>query len=115
MSVSLGRRDGCFSCSNLYWSFYLGVASNYGWESAGTKPNIGYIQVLAEGKPDPGAYVQELVNEWQGGYSSNDAQIITAEDAANMADALEKANNDYPEQDFSELIDFLRGGSCVVV
>jgi hypothetical protein len=36
-------------------------------------------------------------SQWDGGYCSNDGQIVTAQDAATFADALERALPDIPD------------------
>jgi hypothetical protein len=81
MSVSLSsKKNGGFHFNNVAWSQILCLAQEYDWEPAGT------IEPYWEDEPD--------APEWDGNYASNDAQIVTSEDAQNMADALEKAVED---------------------
>jgi hypothetical protein len=50
--------------------------------------------VIRPMSPDP--------DEWNGGYFSNDYQWVTEEDAANIADALQRALDDIPDFDTDE-------------
>lgn len=59
------------------WSFYLRLAEAYGWRPLGTQPPEGV-------RP----------RRWKGGYDSNAGQRVTREDAAAMADALERVLGD---------------------
>ena len=61
------------------WPLLLKLAMTYGWQPLGT----------------------ELSGEsnWDGTYFSNDLQIVTAEDAAALANALETALDDIPDHE----------------
>lgn len=61
-----------FGTNNNGWSYLYHLAEDHGWEPAGT--------VF-----DP----PDLF--WDGSYFSNDGQVVTAEDAAGMADAITRA------------------------
>ena len=55
-----------------------------------------------------------MPDRWDGGYISNDFQIVTAEDAANMADALDRSlefNVTDADEYIIDFIRFVRGGS----
>ncbi len=58
------------------WQGLLRIAGIFGWRPART--------------------VLDSVEGWTGGYLSNDNQVVTAEDAANLAQALEDALQDIP-------------------
>ena len=49
-----------------------------------------------------------MPDRWDGGYISNDFQIVTAEDAANMADALDRSVEFNVTDDDEYIIDFIR-------
>jgi hypothetical protein len=80
------RREGYVAEFNVFaWTGLLGIARDYGWQPAGTQAS----KVAEEGMPP---------NEtWPGFYTTNDGQIVTAEDAAALADSLEHALRDLPE------------------
>jgi hypothetical protein len=68
---------------NLFdWGHILELALHYGWTPMGTKPSD-----LTIGE------------HWEGGYTSNDYQIVISEDATNLGKALEKALTDIPDID----------------
>lgn len=56
-----------------YWSRILKLAVKYGWEPKGTTKPKDYDE------------------DWSGGYYQNSGQIVEADDASNLADALEKS------------------------
>jgi hypothetical protein len=78
------------------WSDFFRLAMEYGWEPMGTVS----------------PYEDNVV--WDGGYFSNDFQLVTETDAANLANALEKAIRASPKRAFADwirsFIDFCRGG-----
>ena len=86
MGMILKRGDDDIWVNTFDWGQMLRLAQLYGWQPAGT--------VLSEEDlndfPDA---------EWGGGYQTNDWQIVTADDARNMADALERALNHIPAYD----------------
>lgn len=66
------------------WAIILELAERFGWEPRGTLPPEG----LEEADDEP-------MEPWDGdNYGSNDGQIVTAEDAAAIADALQAALSD---------------------
>lgn len=69
-----------FSFNFFDWGHILELALHYGWTPLGTKPSD-----LTIGE------------NWKGGYTSNDYQIVMAEDAINIGKALEKALTDIPD------------------
>jgi hypothetical protein len=62
----------------------LELAELYGWQPLGTQPPFGHD-------------FHELNAEWDGNYLTNDGQIIKAQDALSLANALEKALGDIPD------------------
>ncbi len=74
MSVDLVNEQGhTWGTGNLTWQKVLWLAYQYGWEPAGTKDPEGWV------------------GEWHGNYSTNSGQIVAAEDARALANALERA------------------------
>jgi hypothetical protein len=93
MSVSLASEklmdgeDGHLHLNNATWREVLNIAHDYGWEPAGTEPGQ-WID------PETGELIEDLSpspDEWNGSYAANNAQWVTDADAANIADALERA------------------------
>ena len=78
MGFDLSGAGGDFRWTIFDWHKLLRIAKRYGWKPAGT--------VFAAA-------------EWGGGYTSNDSQTVTADDARQLADALERALADIPEED----------------
>jgi hypothetical protein len=66
------------------WGSLLRMAYSYGWEPAGTQPGPVY------GDSD---------RLWDGDYFTNSGQVLTNEDAAALADALERALLDIPDHE----------------
>lgn len=62
----------------------LELAEIYGWQPLGTQPPSGHD-------------FRELNAEWDGNYLTNDGQIIRAQDALSLANAVEKALDDIPD------------------
>jgi hypothetical protein len=81
---------GEFSLSDRAWRLLLALASAYGWMPAGTQP------------PDP-EYVDDELSHmaapWDGRYTPPECQRMTGSDARAIADALEHALPDIPDQD----------------
>jgi hypothetical protein len=84
MSVDLYNDSGDYFCaSNRGWFKFLSLARMGGWEPMGTLP--------PEGWPED--------TPWDGGYSTNDGQRVTAADAAAMASAMARCLGDIPDED----------------
>jgi hypothetical protein len=99
--------------SNRSWCKMLELAYEYGWQPAGTEPGQWC-------DPETGELVEQMSpdpDEWNGGYLSNDNQWVTEEDAANIAEALERALENEPDfsdegrQWFRDFIAFCRAGA----
>jgi hypothetical protein len=100
MGVDLSGAGGCKWLSWTGWEKLLKLAHEYGWKPAGTKPPRGIVM-----KPD-GSIDHEMTamyswseEDWDGSYFSNNGQYVTDEDAANIADALERALHDIPDEE----------------
>jgi hypothetical protein len=78
-----------FHWSSKSWLNLLELARRYGWSPAGTKPDMDY-----EKKRNP----DWNDSEWDGSYFWGRYQIVTEEDALNLAEALEKALPDIPRE-----------------
>jgi len=79
MSFELhSKRGDQFSFSSASWGYYLDLASEYGWQAAGTAP--------PEGMPDS--------DTWPKTYDSSDGQWVSDEDAEALACALQAALDD---------------------
>jgi hypothetical protein len=75
MGFDLTSESGAdFQVRSSYWTFLLYLAQEYGWEMEGTQAPDGVDQA-----------------EWDGGYASNDGQVVSKKDASSFADALERA------------------------
>jgi hypothetical protein len=79
MSFDLRNPSGeRFRFSSSGWGYYLNLAKEYGWQAAGTLP--------PDGMPDS--------DGWPKSYDSNDGQWVSAEDAGELAGALQAALDD---------------------
>ena len=65
------------------WSKVLQLARMYGWEPYGTTI--------------PKSYMEEEL-EWDGGYGTNEGQLVEAHDALKLAEALARALSDIPDE-----------------
>ena len=98
MGMDLSGAGGLERFSNTSWRKMLELAYEYGWKPAGTErgqwvdPETGELD--EQMCPDP--------DEWDGNYFTNAFQWVTEEDAAHIADALEKALDDIPDFDTGE-------------
>jgi hypothetical protein len=89
MGMDLKGVGGEFWFNVIGWGQVLRLAQLYGWEPLGT--------VIDEDDLD------DFPNrEWNGSYQINDRQRVTANDARNMADALESALSDLSEHNALE-------------
>ncbi len=79
MGIGLRGAGGEVNMSHATWGAILMVAEEFEWEPWGT--------VRPMGEEDP---------SWSGTYLSNDWQTVTEEDAANIAAALERAQQTSP-------------------
>lgn len=93
-----GSRVEPFGLSIQEWVAAVQLGMAYGWQPAGTRPNVPYLKYAASPETDgedldlaTREEVAEAVATWDAGnYTSAQHQIVTAEDAANLADGLEQ-------------------------
>ncbi len=114
MGFDLMGKRGSFSTNRAGWRYIFNLAIENGWVPEGTKPP-GTIQMI--NPYDDGPY-PEIPDNWCGSYFYNDFQVVTEEDATNMANALElsldfKAREDY--RLLREFIDFARSGDFLIL
>ena len=94
MGYNLIGAHNDFRVGSGTWGRILRVALDHGWEPAGTlAPNIGSHDENGEWVPD------DIGSAWDGTYFFNNYQIVTEEDAAALANALERALPDIPDAD----------------
>jgi hypothetical protein len=99
------KAGGTERFSNASWREILMLAYEYGWKPAGTEagawidPETGELNKQLS--PDP--------DEWDGDYFSNSFQWVTEEDAASIADALERALKDKAERDTDSSPEYFSG------
>jgi len=83
MGMLLANKSGnSIRWGHISWARLLSLAEMYGWEPSGTTEPHG-----------------EPLDDWVGGYNSNDGQYVAPEDAKAMGDALRKALDDIPDHD----------------
>jgi hypothetical protein len=71
---------GHMAFNDTSWVHLLRLATLSGWHPADTLP-------------------PEEADDWDGNYCTNDGQRVADEDARNLAEALERALPDVPEED----------------
>ena len=82
MSYLLKNRQGELHVTTWHWRPLLRLAEKYGWEHPGTLRPFDYPKD----------------KEWNGNYWWNSGQIVTNEDAKNLAQALEKSLTHVPDK-----------------
>ena len=92
MSMDLLGAGGTERISHESWCKVLELAYQYGWKPQGTEPPQWCD---ADGEPCKQLYWDP--DEWNGSYFTNDHQWVARQDAANIADALERALDDIPD------------------
>ena len=129
-------KGGHWMINNYGWYSVLDAACEHGWEPAGTvlyKPSgihpdqqvidTGFMRVIVNTSQGDTAlgFEQatksgEIDHEWDGDYCDYCGQIITAEDAANIARALREYIQDVSDKKMKEhiqkLINVLEEGAC---
>lgn len=90
-----------FRFSDREFGPMLQLAEQHGWKPHGTLlPSLYDI--------DTGEEIPSYEDDWSGFYLSNDGQIVTDEDAAALADALERALASSSELDLSQDRDLIQ-------
>jgi hypothetical protein len=105
MGMDLSGRGGSFRFNNTNWRHVLLLAHRYGWVPAGTEPP-NFTVLAPNGTVDEGMTEQfcHSNGDWDGTYFTNDCQWVTDEDAANIAQALERALEDIPDEDTVDVL-----------
>jgi hypothetical protein len=111
MAMDLYGDGGILRWSFKGWRVVLSVAIRYGWRPMGTEPpdwdrdGVGDEQIAAENA--------ETAAAWDGNYLSNNFQTVNALDARNLADALQSALSDFPDnrQVLVRFIAYCRAGA----
>jgi hypothetical protein len=87
----------------------LDLAHEYGWEPAGTEPPQ-WIATNPDGSIDHEmtAMYSRSKENWDGSYFSNDGQYVTDEEAASIADALERALDDIPDEETEAKVEAIK-------
>jgi hypothetical protein len=76
------------------WYFALELGHRYGWEPEGTtRPGADSWKPVGNRGPHRGEFA------WYNGYVVGNGRRVSAEDANNLADALERALPDIPDHD----------------
>jgi hypothetical protein len=103
MGMDLHGAGGDFRFNIFAWGQVLGLAQQYGWEPAGTEMQPMELR-NADGSVDHELteHYMALAVDWDGNYFTNDFQHVSDEDAATIADALERALDDIPDFDSGE-------------
>jgi hypothetical protein len=103
MGMDLAGEGGYYHFGRIAWDKLLELGRQYGWEPAGTEYPEGTVY-RPDGTVDEAMTEEErsVAAGWEGGYLSNNRQWVTAEDAACLADALERALPDIPDFDTDE-------------
>ena len=84
------------------WRDLLGIACHHGWKPRGTRLLKQYCRIAKDKTVVWSRPVERLDRRWKGGYMSNDGQIVTARDAAALADALARSLRYIPDQEQPE-------------
>ena len=84
MGLDLINEHGATHFSVFVWDQTLALARMYGWRPAGTQPPKDWA-TDGEGRV------------WSGSYIVNGGQMVTAKDAAQLANALERGLDDIPD------------------
>jgi hypothetical protein len=80
MGYELVSDSGAETGFNLFsWAIARRLAEDFGWQPRGTLPPEGWDAEV------------EKIGEWDGRYTSNDGQFVTAEDALALGASLEAA------------------------
>jgi hypothetical protein len=105
--MDLSGKCGYFRFNNGTWREVLKLAYDYGWKPAGTEPGrwideTGELDKQLSANPETWDSID---------YFSNSFQWVTDEDAANIARALERALEDFPNKDtVRDFVDYCRVG-----
>ena len=96
---SVPAKDKYFRWNIFGWPPVLSLATMYGWEPEGTSiPRLSDEMAREHNlSKEEVRRHNEMVDDWAGEYYGNDGQIVSAQDAANMANAIEASLDDIPD------------------
>ena len=100
MGMDLSGPAGDFWWDYFSWHKLLRVAERSGWRPVGTLLPSERMEEIPDGR-------------WDGGYTSNDYQIVTAVDAEHLATALERALPDISDADMLAPVRTEEGGIVI--
>ena len=86
MAMNLHSERGDFGWDVFSWQKLLRLAERYGWRPAGTTLSEAELKWMPDGR-------------WNGNYTTNDGQTVSASDARSLGDALNCAVRDIPSED----------------
>ena len=98
MGYDLINSKGFFRFNGFVWHRVLILAQYFGWKPMGTVMPEGNAKLLFGDWRSNEESVQEFIKSWEGGYNSNDFQLVVKEDALNLAHALMKAMEVLPDE-----------------
>jgi hypothetical protein len=100
MGMDLSGSGGDFHHSIATWRMVLTLAKDHGWEPAGTEPpEFTFFREDGTVDEEETEAFRKRYEDWEApNYYTNDFQWVTDEDAANIADALERALTQVPDE-----------------
>src|SRR5215217_4990890 len=104
MGVDLMNANGDYKRFNWSnWRALLELAYEYGWKPAGTAPpQWQYLDHDGNVDHERTKAYWWCEEDWSGTYFYNERQWVTEEDAANIAEALERTLEDIPDEQTDE-------------
>ena len=107
MGMDLHGEGGTERLNNTSWYQLLRLASEYGWQPAGTQENEDFFRMRLEASDMPEDEIERTVAlsklEWDGDYFFNNYQIVTDDDARGLAEALTRALEELPSDNLLEV------------
>jgi hypothetical protein len=100
VGMDLRRKGGYLHLDIVTWRMVLTLAINHGWKPAGTElPDIAFFSKDGTVDEEKSEAYRQAYEDWNAtNYYTNDFQWVTDEDAANIADALERALTHVPDE-----------------
>jgi hypothetical protein len=100
VGMDLRRKGGYLHLDIVTWRMVLTLAINHGWKPAGTEPpEPTFFREDGTVDEEMTEAYRQAYEDWNAtNYYTNDFQWVTDEDAANIADALERALTHVPDE-----------------
>jgi hypothetical protein len=100
MEMDLSGKGGYFRFSTYAWHAALELAHEHGWEPAGTEsPGVTVYAPDGVTVDEVGTRTErQRYANWDGDYLTNAYQVVSDEEAANIAEALVRALDDVPDE-----------------